>query len=139
MSLSAVLFLFLAHLGVGIAFTLVFVARGAGVKFFRFNAGLAAVLMAIALAFRHGALGSVVPATSPFDRYALLALDVAEGALVFYWATLGRLLPRIRPAILGAAVVSGLAAIVLQALAVSANQPPAVPVLTLASFVTSAA
>ena len=42
MSLSTVLFLFLAHLGVGIVFTLVFVAREAGVKFFRFNAGLAA-------------------------------------------------------------------------------------------------
>jgi hypothetical protein len=139
MSLSTVLFLFLAHLGVGIVFTLAFVARGAGVKFFRFNAGLAAILVAIALAFRHGALGSVVPATSPFDRYALLALDVAEGALVFYWATLGRLLTRLRPAILGAAVVAGLAAVVLQALAVSANQSPAVQALTLASFVTSAA
>jgi len=52
MSLSTVLFLFLAHLGVGIIFTLVFVSRDAGVKFFRFNAGLAAILLTIALAFR---------------------------------------------------------------------------------------
>ncbi len=52
MSLSNVLFLFLAHLGVGIIFTLVLVSREAGVKFFRFNAGLAAILLAIALAFR---------------------------------------------------------------------------------------
>ena len=52
MSLSAVLFLFLAHLGVGIVFTLVLVSREAGVKFFRFNAGLAAILIAVALAFR---------------------------------------------------------------------------------------
>ena len=52
MSLSTVLFLFLAHLGVGIVFTLVFVSREAGVKFFRFNAGLAAILIAVALAFR---------------------------------------------------------------------------------------
>ena len=55
MSLSTVLFLFLAHLGVGIVFTLVFVSREAGVKFFRFNAGLAAILIAVALAFRTGA------------------------------------------------------------------------------------
>ena len=54
MSLSTVLFLFLTHLGVGIVFTLVFVSREAGVKFFRFNAGLAAILIAIALAFRFG-------------------------------------------------------------------------------------
>ena len=52
MSLSTVLFLFLAHLGVGIAFTLVLVSREAGVKFFRFNAGLAAILLVIALAFQ---------------------------------------------------------------------------------------
>ena len=52
MSLSTVLFLFLAHLGVGIMATLVAVSRDAGVKFFRFNAGLAAILIAVALAFR---------------------------------------------------------------------------------------
>ena len=52
-----VLFLFLAHLGVGIVFTLVFVSREAGVKFFRFNAGLAAILIAVALAFRTGGSG----------------------------------------------------------------------------------
>ena len=47
MSLSTVLFLFLAHLGVGIAFTLALVSREAGVKFFRFNGGLAAILLVI--------------------------------------------------------------------------------------------
>jgi hypothetical protein len=57
MSLSTVLFLFLAHLGVGIVFTLVLVSKDAGVKFFRFNAGLAAALIAVALAFRYGAIG----------------------------------------------------------------------------------
>ena len=46
-----VLFLFLAHLGVGIVFTLVFVSRDAGVKFFRFNAGLAAVLIGVGFWF----------------------------------------------------------------------------------------
>ena len=61
MSLSVVLFLFLAHLGVGIVFTLVFVSREAGVKFFRFNAGLAAILLAIALAFRYRRCGTPAP------------------------------------------------------------------------------
>src|SRR5471032_467784 len=59
MSLSTVLFFFLAHLGVGIAFTLLFVDREAGVKFFRFNGGLAAVLLGIALAFRFQEVASV--------------------------------------------------------------------------------
>jgi len=34
-------------MGIGILFTLVFVSREAGVKFFRFNAGLAAILIAV--------------------------------------------------------------------------------------------
>jgi len=138
-SLSTVLFLFLAHLGVGIAFTLVFVSRDAGVKFFRFNAGLAAILVAIALAFRYGALGSVAPATSPLDRDALLALDVSEAILVVYWSTLGRLFTRVRGAILSASVVAGLAAVVLQALALSIDRSGAWQALTVASFITSAA
>jgi protein NrfD len=122
MSLSAVLFLFLAHLGVGIVVTLVFVSREAGVKFFRFNAGLAAVLIAVALAFQFDAM-----------------LAVTEAALVIYWATVGRALAKIRPAIVGVAVGAGLIAIVLQALAVSAAWPISARVLTLASFLSSAA
>ena len=55
MSLSAVLFFFLVHLGIGIAFTLAVVKRTAGVKFFRFNAGLAAILIAVGFAFRPAA------------------------------------------------------------------------------------
>ena len=65
MSLSTVLYLFLAHLGVGIIATLVLVARGAGVKFFRFNAGLAAILIAVAIAFHQ-------QGTSPADADASL-------------------------------------------------------------------
>ena len=80
MSLSTVLFFFLAHLGVGIAFTLVFVSKDAGVKFFRFNAGLAVILVAIALAFRYGAFGAVAVARSQTEQMALLALDVSAGA-----------------------------------------------------------
>src|SRR5437870_7310775 len=99
MSLSTILFLFLAHLGVGIAFTLVFVSRETGVKFFRFNAGLAAILIAIALAFRSGALGSVAREPSRGVEIADLALGCAEAALVLYWATVGRALAKIRPAV----------------------------------------
>ena len=139
MSLSTVLFFFLAHLGVGIALTLVFVSKDAGVKFFRFNAGLAAILVAIALAFRYGAFGAVAVARSQTEQLALLALDCSEAALVLYWATVGRVLAKIRPAIVAVAVVAGLTAVVLQALDVSAAGSPAVRALTIASFLTSAA
>jgi protein NrfD len=122
MSLSSVLFLFLAHLGVGIVFTLVFVSREAGVKFFRFNAGLAVVLIAAALAFQ-------------FDA----TLAVAEAALVLYWGTVGRALAKIRPAIVGVAVGAGLTAIVLQALGVSSAWSLPAQALTVASFLSSAA
>jgi len=135
MSLSTVLFLFLAHLGVGIAFTLAFVSREAGVKFFRFNAGLAAILIAIALAFRYGALGPAVSSPSREDQIADLALACGEAALVLYWATVGRSLARIRPAIAAVAISAELVAIVLQALDVSSGQSLAVQTLTVASLV----
>jgi hypothetical protein len=138
LSLSTVLFLFLAHLGVGIAVTLVFVARGAGVKFFRFNAGLAAILIAIALAFRFGSPPIGAEASSA-DRFALIALECAEAALVVYWATVGRMLAKIRPAIVSVGVVGGCAAIVLQALALSSDRAAGMQVLTVASFLSSAA
>jgi len=138
MSLSTVLFLFLAHLGVGIAFTLVLVSKDAGIKFFRFNAGLAAALIAVALAFRYGALGSVPEGSSGTGRLALVALDCAEAAVVVYWATVGRVLARIRPGILAFAVLAGAMAIVAQALDVSADRTLPFRVLTVASFVTSA-
>ena len=139
MSLSTVLFLFLVHLGVGIALTLVLVSKDAGVKFFRFNAGLAAILVAVALAFRYGAFGSVPADDSGTERLALLALDCAEAAVVLYWATVGRALAKIRPGIVAVAVVGGVIAIVLQALDVSADRSLPFRVLTVASFLTSAA
>src|SRR5262245_21797197 len=138
MSLSTVLFLFLAHLGVGIAFTLVFVSRDAGVKFFRFNAGLAAILIAIALAFYYGGANPGDPPTL-LARLAVLVLDAAEVAVVVYWATVGRMLARIRPALVGVAVGGGLLAIVLQALALTAGRALPMQVLTVASFLSSAA
>jgi hypothetical protein len=139
MSLSTVLFFFLAHLGVGIAFTLVFVSKEAGVKFFRFNAGLAAILVAIALAFRYGAFGAVAVARSQTEQLALASLDVSAAALVLYWATVGRVLAKIRPAIVAVAVAAGLLAVVLQAIDVSAGASSAVRAMTIASFLTSAA
>ena len=132
MSLSSVLFLFLAHLGIGIAFSLVLVSRQAGVKFFRFNAGLAAILIAVALAFR------------PTDdlrfssRIAFGSLLAAEAAIVLYWATVGRTLASIRPLLVAVALAGGAIAIVAQALAIAAGRALPMQVLTVASFLSSA-
>jgi protein NrfD len=134
MTLSAVLFLFLAHLGVGIVWTLALVSRAAGVKFFRFNAGLAAILLAVALAFRPGSEPGVTASTTAFA-----ALVLCEAALVVYWATVGRMLASIRPALLWTAIAGGTAAIVVQGLAASADRAAGMRMLTVASFVTSAA
>src|SRR5215208_4196513 len=108
MSLSTVLFFFLAHLGVGIAFTLLFVHRDAGVKFFRFNGGLAAVLIGIALAFRYQAVvvppikesSGIVSVVSGFSRtvdalsvgasLSDIVLFVSAVITLFYWGTIGR-------------------------------------------------
>lgn len=137
MSLSTVLFLFLAHLGVGIALTLAVVSKDAGVKFFRFNAGLAAILIAVALAFRPPAGGGFGGgALAPF---ALTALAVAEAAVVLYWATVGRALAAVRPAIVAVIIAGGLAALVLQAMAIAAGRPLPLQALTIASFLSSAA
>jgi hypothetical protein len=134
MSLSTVLFLFLAHLGVGIVGALLFVSREAGVKFFRFNAGLAAILIAIALAFRpESADGGTV------ETVALAALVVSEIAIVVYWATVGRTLAMIRPLLVWVAVGGGIVAIVAQSIAVVGDSPVPTQVLTIASFLSSAA
>jgi protein NrfD len=132
MTLSAVLFLFLAHLAVGIAFTLALVSREAGIKFFRFNGGLAAILLAIALAFRPAGPTASTPAS-------LAALVACEAVLVIYWATIGRALTSLRPALIWAAIATGSIAIVLQALAASADRAAGMQALTVASFASSAA
>jgi protein NrfD len=128
-----VLFLFLTHLAIGIIFTLALVSREAGVKFFRFNAGLAAILIAVAFAFRTGGDDSTV------GRMALGSLIVAEAAVVLYWATVGRTLASIRPRIVAVACAAGALAVVLQAIDVTAGWSPTVTALTVASFLTSAA
>ena len=134
MTLSFVLFLFLAHLGVGIVFTLVLVGKPAGVKFFRFNAGFAAVLLLAALALRPD---PVRPGTDA-QGVALALLLTATGAVLVYWATIGRVLARLRPLWVWTAVLSGGGALVAQGLAAAgAGGGPAA--LTVASFLTSAA
>src|SRR5216110_2519 len=141
MSLSTILFLFLSHLGVGIVFTLVFVSREAGVKFFRFNAGLAAILIAVALAFRYQSSTVLerLDGLRGLETIALIALVVSEAAIVLYWATVGRMLARIRPTIVTVAVGAGLVALVLQAFVISAGDTVPFRVLTIASFLSSAA
>jgi hypothetical protein len=121
-----ILFLFLSHLGVGIAVTLAFVSRSAGVKFFRFNAGLAAILLVIALALRH-------------DGVPGLALGIASAAVILYWATVGRALARIRPVIVTVGVAGGAIALVLEAVEVTAGRPALVQALAVISSLSSAA
>jgi hypothetical protein len=128
-----ILFLFLTHLAIGIILTLVLVSREAGVKFFRFNAGLAAALIGVALAFRPSGEPGVV------DTVALAALVVCQAAVVLYWATVGRTLASIRPGIVAVACSSGVVALVAQALASAAGGTFDAKVLTIASFVSSAA
>jgi protein NrfD len=128
-----ILFLFLTHLGLGIVFTLVLVSREAGVKFFRFNAGLAAALIAVAFAFRPS------DQLTAAGQVALVALAVSEAAIVVYWATVGRALASIRPALVTVECVGGIVALVAQAMAVTAGSAIDFKVLTVASFLSSAA
>jgi protein NrfD len=134
MSLSSILFLFLTHLGVGIALVLAVVGREAGVKFFRFNAGTAVLLIAIGLALRPDD-----PDPGRMHVASLALLLVAEAALFVYWATIGRMLARVRPFLLWTAVAGGLAAVTLQALEISGDAPGLAPLLTVASFLSSVA
>jgi hypothetical protein len=127
-----ILFLFLAHLAVGIVFSLVFVSREAGVKFFRFNAGLAVVLLAVAFALRP-------PEASATEagRLAVLALAVLEAAMLLYWGTIGRALASVRPAIVGVAVAAGLVALVAEGIAQARGV--SAQTMAVASFLSSAA
>ena len=130
-----VLFLFLAHLGVGIVFTLVFVSREAGVKFFRFNAGLAAILLAVAFAFRPPSVGDAAGRAARARRSSS-----PRRPCVLYWATIGRALASIRPAIVGVGVRrrARRARRCRRSTASAARASPA-QALTVASFLSSAA
>ena len=130
--MGAILFLFLTHLGVGIAFTLLLVSHTAGVKFFRFNAGLAVILLVIALALRPDS----ATLSASAHGVALGALVVATLALLIYWVTIGRLLVALRPLLLWTGAGCGLLVLVAQAVAATSIVPTG---LTIASFLTSAA
>lgn len=132
--MSAVLFLFLTHLGVGIVASLLLVAKAAGVKFFRFNAGLGAVLLLIALAFRPDP-----PAHTFAAAIGLWALVVSTAALLIYWATIGRVLARLRPVLIWTSAVAGTVALVAQAIGWAAVEMGPSAGLTAASFLSSAA
>jgi protein NrfD len=134
MSLSSVLFLFLVHLGVGIILILAWVGREAGVKFFRFNAGTAAALIAVGFALR-----PEPAAPDTLHTAANVLLVICEAAIVVYWATIGRMLAKIRPLLLWTAIVGGLGAVVLQGLSTSGDAPGLMPLLTVASFLSSVA
>jgi hypothetical protein len=134
LSLSTVLFLFLVHLGLGVVFTLPLVGRTAGVKFFRFNAGLAAGLIAIGYAFRPEPSDASPAIARGIATAALLA---TETALVVYWIIIGRVLARLRPLLMGVMVAGGLVALVAQGVEIAALSRAPI-VLTVISFLTSA-
>jgi hypothetical protein len=132
--MSAVLYLFLAHLGIGIAFTLLLVSKEAGVKFFRFNAGLAAALLAAALAFRPDAsVGGGVVA----QREAVVALGVALACLTIYWIIAGRIWGWLRPPLAVLASLAGATAVVVHGIAASSTVTCSI--MTAASALSSAA
>ena len=108
-----------------------FVSRDAGVKFFRFNTGLAALLVVAAFAFR--------PPEATADlsgKIAVGAIIVLEAALVLYWLTVGRVLAKIRPLIVGTGVVAGAVALLAQAIASASGVTT--QVMTILSFFSSA-
>src|SRR5205807_2584927 len=70
---------------------------------------------------------------------ALVPLLIAEAATVVYWATIGRGLASIRPALVGAGVAGGIVALVIQAISASSDRAIAMQALTVVSFLSSAA
>ena len=132
--MSTVLYLFLTHLGLGIAGSLLLVGRDAGAQFFRFNSGLASTLLLSGLAFRQDPTASGV-----VDSVGFGALLVATGALLIYWASIGRGLSGLRPYLLWATFLSGIISLVAQGVGLSGGQIALAPALTVASFLSSAA
>ena len=132
--MSSVLFLFLTHMGIGVAGSLLVVSQAAGVKFFRFNAGFAVTLLLVALAFRPDN-----PPVGGAEQVALALLVVATGALLMYWAIIGRVLSRFRPVLLWTTVICGTVTLVTQAVSWSAVEMGPSIWLTIASFISSAA
>ena len=133
--MSSVVFLFLTHLGLGVGFTLLLVPQAAGIKFFRFNAGLGAALLLSALAFRPARM---MVGADP-RGVGMAALVVATGALLVSWATVGRVLPRLRRVLLWTAAIAGAVALAGEAIAAAPAGSTLATWLTVASFFSSAA
>ena len=135
MSLSAILFLFLTHLGIGIAWTLILVSRSAGVKFFRFNAGLVVAILVAGMVFRPDAavLGGVA------SGIGFTALSVATGAFLVYWATIGRVMVVLRRGLFWVGLAAGAVTLIAQAVAVSSSMAMGSTMLVTVSFLSSAA
>jgi hypothetical protein len=131
---SFIFFLFLTHLGIGIAWTLPLVPRAAGVKFFRFNAGVIVALLAVAAALRPDPAGLSGSWTT-----GLWLLGAALAAMTMYWATIGRMLAALRGAFLWSALVAGAAALIMQALALAPSTDRIGIAFTASSFLSSAA
>jgi protein NrfD len=93
---------------------------------------MAAILIAVAFAFRPE-IGETAAA-----RAAFASLLVVEAIVTLYWATVGRTLASIRPALVGAACAAGVVTLSAQALDVSSGWPVAVQALAVASFLSSA-
>ena len=68
-----------------------------------------------------------------------LPASLAEAAIVIYWTTVGRGLASIRPMLVAVGAGGGVLALVIQAIAVSADRSMPIQVLTIASFLSSAA
>lgn len=139
-----VLFLFLTHLGIGVAFTLALVSRQAGVKFFRFNGGLAAAIIAAGLLFQPvwpaDAGWPAAPADAPdaLRTAATASIWTCFAALFVYWLIVGRRWPSLRPVLLYGAIGFGLSAILAQSWLVAWDAPSSRRALTALSFLTSA-
>jgi hypothetical protein len=131
---SFIFFLFLTHLAIGIAWTLALVPRAAGIKFFRFNAGVVVALLAIAAALRPDPAG-----LSGTWSTGLWLIGIALAAMTLYWATIGRMLASLRNLFLWTTLVAGAGAVGMQALALAPSTDRIGLALTGLSFVTSAA
>lgn len=132
--MSSVLFLFLTHLGLGIAGSLLLVGRAAGAQFFRFNSGLASTLLLVGLAFRQEPTSP-----GPVDAVGFGAMLVATGTLLIYWASIGRGLSGLRPYLLWATFLGGIVSLVAQGVGLSGDEIAFAPALTVVSFLSSAA
>src|SRR5262249_10239251 len=109
-------------------------------------AGLAAILLVIAIAFLLQSLGgeqsadvagAAVRGPHLIASSAALPLLICTALTAFAWATIGRMFTRFRTPILAAAAIAGVIAIPAQAIDVTPSATSAMRALTAISFLTS--